>query len=111
MEDSGNPGSQLYVQFEFNGNAADGNARVMNTSIDNVKPPQARVINMSVEGFAGPTRLLPAAFNRLAGSALLEENITAAPGIAGATYLEVSYSNYSSNAAAGSARSMYIFDF
>lgn len=110
-ETAGNPGSQLYVQFTFDGNAADGNPRVCNTEVDNIKPPQGRVINLSVEAFGGPTRLLPAAFNRLSGSALLEENITAAPGVDGATYLEIGYSNYSSNTAAGTGRSLYIFDF
>lgn len=110
-ESSGNPGSQLYVQFTFNGNGPDGAARVVNTSVDNLKPPQGRVINMAVEGLGGPTRLLPAAYNRLSGSGLLEQNITAAPGVAGATYLEIGYSNYSSNASAGTGRSMYIFNF
>ncbi len=110
-ETSGNPGSQLYVQFEFDGNAADGNPRLANTEIDNIKPPQARVVNMAAESLGGPTRLLPAAYNRLAGSALLEENITAAPGVAGADYIEIGYSNYSSNAAAGTGRSLYLFDF
>lgn len=110
-ETSGNPGSQLYVQFTFNGNGPDGAARVANTGIDNLKPPQARVVNLAVELYGGPSRALPAPFNRLAGSGLLEQNISGAPGVAGATYLEISYSNYSSNAAAGTGRSMYIFDF
>ena len=110
-ETAANPGSNLYVKFTFNGNGPDGAARVANTSLDNLRPPQSRAINMSVEGFSGPTRLLPAAFNRLAGSSLLEENITAAPGIAGAGYLEIGYGNYSSNQAAGNGASMLIFNF
>lgn len=105
-----NPGGTLYVRWTFSGNAADGNARKVNTSLATLKPPLASVINASFAA-TGPTRSDAFPVRRLSGSSLLEENVTAVPGVASATYLEMQYVNYNSNFAGGNNQTLYTFNF
>ena len=110
VDTAANPGGTLYVRWTFAGNAADGNARKVNISLATLKPPMALVINAAFSA-TGPTRSDAFPVRRLSGSSLLEENVTAIPGVASATYLEMQYVNYNSNFVGGNAQTIYTFNF
>lgn len=108
----GNPGSDLYVQFDYSGNGADGNPRQVNINVVTMYPPDGFVINDVLLDSGGPTRALPLNYTKFSGGSELERYITGAPGAAGSgTPLEVLFRNYNSIANGGTDRTSFKFKF
>lgn len=97
-----NPGSDIYVQFDFQGTNSKGNARTVYQSLDTLNLPTIEVANKQLPAAASDTisRTNFVRYGKTTGSGVIERRIT------GLDPLEIYVVNFNQGNAAGNAEAI-----
>lgn len=99
-----NFGTDAYVRFNFVGNGADSNARTVNTTKDNIRPPWFWIANKFLAA-GSLSRANPIIYNEWTGTNYPKQEVT------GVAPLEIHVTNYNEAPGAGSQDSVLMFNF